>query len=325
MLQNNSILIAQSGNVEVLKLHQTNIPKPSANEVTLKHEAIGLSFLDVNQRKGIYNVEENFCPGFSACGIVQEVGENVENVKIGERVAYATSPGGAYCQIRNIHKDFLISVPEFVEAKECASMLLNGLMAHTLLRRTFYVRPKFTILVHAAAGGIGRFLCQLGRHYGANVIGTVGSDEKIPFAIENGCHHVINYEKEDFVQKVKEITSGKNVQVVYDSVGKSTFKKGFEILCEFGLMAIFGDSSGAAGSISPQILTKNSTFLTRPSIFTYKNHRIEFVLSANEVFDLYKKGAITSGLNQQYSLSEVKQAHLDLENRKTMGSSILIP
>lgn len=307
-----------------IKLVEKNIEPLKDDEILLKTKAIGVNFFDINQKNGKYSLPEDGIIGIEAACVAEDCGKNVEKITVGQRLAYATAAGGAYSFKRKIHKDFVFAIPDDISDEIAAASLTKGLMAHMLLRRTFFVRPEFTILVHSAAGGIGSFLCQLGKLYGAKVIGTVGSDEKKEFAKKQGCDLVLNYETEDYVKKIMDFTNGIGVQVVYDSVGKKTFLESFKALGNFGLMAIFGDTSGAAPLLPTQILTKKSQFLTRPSLFRYKENRAELVLSAHEVFTLIKNGNLRPNIYKKYDFQDVKQAHFDIENRKRTGSSIIV-
>jgi NADPH2:quinone reductase len=318
-----AVVIKETGGPEVLSLVDINDASPKNNEVVIRHRAIGINFLDTYHRSGaIQPPTIPFIPGYEACGVVEEVGEDVEAFHIGDRVAYATAVGGAYAERRVIHQDYLVPIPGNVSDELAAATLAKGMTAHYLLRRTFFVRPEMTILIHSAAGGVGGLMAQMAKAYKAKVIGTVGNEEKVKIAKRNGCDYVINLASEDFVAKVKEITNGVGVPVVYDAIGKDTFLNSIECLSNFGLMVSYGQSSGAVPPFDISILAKKSNFLTKPVLFTYKENRMELVLSANEVFEMLGQGVLKPIIFKEFKLNEVQVAHRALEARKTVGSCI---
>jgi NADPH2:quinone reductase len=266
-----------------------------------------------------------FTPGNEGAGIVVAVGSGVENLKVGDRVAYAATPG-SYAEERILAADRLVKVPDSIELKTAAAMMLKGMTAQYLLRQTFVVKPGHTILFHAAAGGVGLIAGQWAKHLGATVIGTAGSEEKIALAKAHGYDHVINYRTENFVERVKELTGGEGVNVVYDSVGRDTYMGSLDVLKPLGMFACFGQSSGVIPPFDLNLLAqKGSLFATRPTLFNYVAKRAELEKTANELFDVVASGAVKIEINQTYALKDVRKAHEDLEARKTTGASILLP
>jgi NADPH2:quinone reductase len=292
----------------------------------VRHEAIGLNFIDVYFRTGLYKAAQMpFTPGNEGAGIVVAVGSGVENLKVGDRVAYAATPG-SYAEERILAADRLVKVPDSIELKTAAAMMLKGMTAQYLLRQTFVVKPGHTILFHAAAGGVGLIAGQWAKHLGATVIGTAGSEEKIALAKAHGYDHVINYRTENFVERVKELTGGEGVNVVYDSVGRDTYMGSLDVLKPLGMFACFGQSSGVIPPFDLNLLAqKGSLFATRPTLFNYVAKRAELEKTANELFDVVASGAVKIEINQSYALKDVRKAHEDLEARKTTGASILLP
>ena len=287
--------------------------------------SIGLNYIDTYHRSGLYPVALPATLGMEGAGIVEAVGPKVSGFKAGERVAYA-QPVGAYAEWVLRPADRLVKIPSGVDEKIAAAMMLKGMTAQYLLRRTYKVRAGDMILVHAAAGGVGQILCQWAKHLGATVIGTVGSDEKAKLAKKAGCRHVIVTTREKFPERVKEITKGAGVPVVYDGIGKDTFMGSLDCLAPLGLMVSFGNASGAVPSFDLAILSqKGSLFLTRPTLMTYTAKREDLLKSAAELFSVVKKGAVKITINQTYPLKEAAQAHRDLESRKTTGSTVLLP
>lgn len=322
---NKAIIINKTGNSDVLEYKNIAIPEPEAHEVLINQTAIGINFFEISQRKGILKLPQlPITPGFEACGIIEKVGKNVEGFQEGDRVAYATASHGSYTQYRVIDSKYLISVPYEIEDHQVVASLFKGMMAHLLMRRTFFVRPNNFILIHSAAGGVGSLMCQMAKYYGAKVIATVGSDEKIATAEELGCDYVLNYNNEDFNKEITKITRNRGVSVVYDSVGKKTFEKSFHAVCPLGLLVSFGESSGAVPAINLEKMFTKSIFITRPSIFTYKSHRMELILSANEIFDMLKQNILNPIIYKEYSLDQAAEAHLAIESGKTIGSSIFV-
>jgi NADPH2:quinone reductase len=318
-----AIRFAKTGGPEVLEWQQVEVGKPGEGQVRLRHTAVGLNYIDTYQRSGLYPIQLPSGLGSEAAGIVEEVGSGVTGLRPGDRVAYAGGPLGAYSEARVMAADRLVRLPDGITDQQGAAMMLKGMTAWYLLRRTHEVRPGETILIHAAAGGVGLIVCQWAKHLGATVIGTVGDDEKAALAKANGCDHPINYRREDFVARVNEITGGRKLPVVYDSVGKDTFYKSLDCLAPLGLMASFGQSSGAIGPVDIGILAgKGSLFLTRPTLNTYVANREDLLTAAKDLFDVVQKGVVKLAINQTYGLNEAAQAHRDLQDRKTTGSTV---
>lgn len=319
-----AIRLHQSGGPEVLKWEEVQVGHPGPGQIRLKHTAVGLNFIDIYHRSGLYPVQLPAILGLEAAGVVEEVGSGVTDLKPGDRVAYASPPMGAYSEARLMPADRVVKVPAGITDQQAASMMLKGMTAEYLLRRTFPVKAGHTILVHAAAGGVGLILCQWASALGATVIGTVGSDEKAALAKANGCTYPVIYTREDFAARVNEITGGKKCDVVYDSVGKDTFLKSLDCIRPMGMLALFGQSSGNVPVFDPGLLAaKGSLFLTRPSLMTYNAERQALVESANALFDVVVKGQVKIHVNQTYALKDAAQAHRDLESRKTTGSTVL--
>ena len=321
-----AIRVHNTGGPEVMTLEDVEIGHPSADEVRVRHTAIGLNFIDVYFRTGAYPAQTPFTPGFEAAGVVEAIGDSVNNLSIGDRIAYAAQPIGAYAEERLIPADRVVKLPDEIEDRVGAAIMLKGMTTEYLLRRTYAINAGDIILFHAAAGGVGLMAWQLASHLGATVIGTVGSEEKADLAREHGCHHTIIYTQEDFVERVNEITDGKGVNVVYDAVGKDTFLKGFDCLRPLGTMVLCGASSGAPEPINPALLqAKGSLFLTRPSLFNYIADHESLTQSALELFDVVSTGAIAVEVNQEHALSNASESHRELEGRRTTGATILIP
>jgi NADPH2:quinone reductase len=322
-----AIRIHQTGGPEVLKWEEVDVPQPGPNDALVRHKAVGLNYIDTYHRSGLYPMPMPSGIGLEAAGIVEAVGASVTDLKVGDRVAYANGPIGAYSELKVHPADRLVKIPEGVSFEQAASMMLQGLTVQYLLRR-MHVVPKAgdTILWHAAAGGIGLIACQWARALGVNLIGTVSTEEKAALAREHGAAHAIVYTKEDFVARVNEITGGKKVPVVYDSVGKDTFAKSLDCLQVRGLMVSFGNSSGAVPPTDLGILAaKGSLYVTRPSLMGYVSKRDELLASAKELFEVVSSGKVKVGPRQSYALKDAQQAHRDLEGRKTTGSTILVP
>ncbi|MEP7261458.1 MAG: quinone oxidoreductase [Usitatibacter sp.] len=322
-----AIRIHQTGGPEVMKWEEITVAAPGPAEVQIRHKAVGLNYIDTYHRSGLYPVPMPSGIGLEAAGVVEAVGANVTEFKAGDRVAYCNGPVGSYSELKNHPADRLVKVPDGITFEQAASMMLQGLTVQYLLRRMHFV-PKAgdTILWHAAAGGIGLIACQWARALGVNLIGTVSTEEKAALARENGAAHTILYSKDDFVAKVSEITGGKKVPIVYDSVGKDTFLKSLDCLQVRGLMVIFGNSSGPVPPIDVNILNpKGSLYVTRPSLNGYVSRRDELLASAKELFDVVLSGKVKMEPRQKYALKDAAQAHADLEARKTTGSTILLP
>jgi len=323
----NMIRIHEYGGPEVLRWEDAALGDPGPDEARVRHSAIGLNFIDVYHRTGLYPTPPLPCGlGLEAAGVVEAVGANVTDLKPGDRVAYASPPVGAYAQARLIPADRLVVLPAAVDERLAAAMMLKGMTAQYLLRRSYRVQAGETILVHAAAGGVGLILCQWARHLGATVIGTVGTDAKAALAQAHGCHHTIVYTRENFVERVREITSGAGVAVVYDSVGKAVFMDSLDCLQPLGMMVTFGNASGTVPAFEPGVLAaKGSLFLTRPSLMHYTAKREDLLASAAELFDVVTQGVVAIEVQQSYPLADAAQAQRDLEARKTTGSTLLLP
>jgi NADPH2:quinone reductase len=322
-----AIRIYENGGPEVLKWEDFDPGKPEAGEALVRHEAVGLNFIDVYHRTGLYPLPAlPGTPGMEGAGIVEEIGEGVSEVAVGDRVAYAGLPPGAYAEVRRIPAHRLVKLPAGISTRQGAAMMLQGMTTRYLLRGCFDVKKGDTVLIHAAAGGVGSIACQWAKHLGATVIGTVGSQEKAEIARSNGCDHPILYSEEDFAAKTKDITGGNGVDVVYDSVGQATFMKSLDCLRPMGMMVSFGQASGSVPAFDPSILAaKGSLFLTRPSLMAYTAKREDLLDHARDLFEIVQSGAVKIEIKQTYPLSEAVQAHRDLEARKTTGSTILIP
>jgi NADPH2:quinone reductase len=318
-----AILMQKAGGPEVLEWKETDVADPGPGQALIRHAAIGLNYIDTYQRSGLYPVQLPAVIGNEGAGVVEKVGPGVTEVKPGDRVAYA-GVVGAYAEARLINADRLVKIPDGISDEQAAAMMLKGMTAQYLIRRTHKVQKGETVLFHAAAGGVGLIACQWLKHLGATVIGTVGSDAKAELAKKNGCDHPIVYTREDFVARVHEITKGAKLPVVYDSVGKDTFMKSLDCLQPFGLMVTFGQSSGSYGPVDLAILAaKGSLYVTRPTLQTYAAKREDLVATANELFDVVKKGAVKIAIDQNYKLKDAAQAHRDLHDRKTTGSTVL--
>ena len=318
-------ILYKQGGVSNLKLETISgglVPKK--DDVIIKNNAIGVNYFDIHFRNGDYKL--NKMPailGMEACGIVEKIGANVVNYKIGDRVAYATGPIGAYTQRRIVNRHLLVKVPPEISDVVAAGSLLKGLMAHTLLHRVYVAIRTKKILVHAAAGGVGQFLCAWAKHLGIEVIGTVGNDKKIEFAKKFGCHHVINYKKNDFVKEVEKITKGKGVGIVYDGVGKDTLLKSLACLWPMGMCVSYGEASGKVPPIDINHLLLNSLYLTKPTLALYKANRVELALGAAEVFDKIKKGIISPKITT-HKFEDLPKVHKQMEDRETVGSQVLV-
>ena len=317
--------VHEHGGPEKLRWEQVQAGEPGEGQVRVRNTAVGLNFVDTYQRSGLYPMQLPFTPGSEGAGVVEAVGPKVKEFKVGDRVAYS-SPVGAYAEVLLRPAARLVKIPAGIDDKTAAAMMLKGLTTQYLLRRTYRVKKGDTILMHAAAGGVGQILCQWAKALGATVIGTVGSDEKAALAKKAGCKHVIVTSRENFVERVKQITQGKGVPVVYDGVGKDTFMGSLDCLSPLGLLASFGNASGAVTQFNPGVLAqKGSLFLTRPTLVTYTATREDLVKAAQELFAVVKSGKVKISINQTYPLKDAAQAQRDLESRKTTGSTVLLP
>ena len=321
-----AIRIQQQGGPEVLKWEDVQVGDPGQGEARVRHKACGLNFLDVYQRSGLYKLALPSGMGNEASGVVEAVGAGVSNVKVGDRVAYSGGAPGAYSEVRVMPAERLVVLPEKISFETAAAMMLKGMTAQYLLRRTYKVQSGDTVLLHAAAGGVGLIACQWLKALGATVIATAGSEEKCALAKSHGADHCINYRKENFVERVKALTGGKGVPVVYDSVGKDTFTGSLDCLQPRGLMVSFGNSSGAVPPFELGVLAqKGSLYITRPTLASYAAKREDLLATANDLFDVVLSGKVKIEVNHRYPLKDAAQAHQDLEARKTTGSTILIP
>jgi NADPH:quinone reductase len=321
-----AIRFEQPGGPEVLKYVEVEVPPPGPGEARVRQAAIGVNFIDTYHRSGLYPVPTPSGLGTEAAGTVEAVGSNVDWVKPGDRVAYCTSPVGAYSTERNVPADKLVKLPAGIDDATAASMMLKGLTVQYLLRQTFPLKGGETILFHAAAGGVGLIACQWARAFGVTMIGTVGSDAKAELAKAHGCTHTIVYTRENFVERVKELTGGKGVPVVYDSIGKDTFPASLDCLAPRGMFVLFGSSSGAVPPVNLQILAqKGSLYVTRPTLFTYSAGRTALNAMAEELFSLVLAGKIKVGARQSFPLKDAAAAHRALESRATTGATILTP
>ena len=321
-----AVSISKNGGPEVLELKDIKLEEPKSDEVLIKNKAIGLNYIDTYHRSGLYPVELPSNIGIEGAGIIEKIGPNEKNFKIGDKVAYASMPIGSYATHRIFPTKKLIKVPDEIELENVVTLMTKGFTVFYLLHKTYPVKSGETLLFHAAAGGVGQIFCQWAKSLGCTVIGTVGSDEKIEIAKANGCDYVINYSKENFEEKVKEITKGEGVPVVYDGVGKKTFDKSIECLKVRGMMVSFGNASGP---LDPCNVTKSlapkGLYLTRPSIAHYTSTRKELDEAARKVFEMFITKKFKLNIYKKYSLNEIVKAHQDLEARKILGPAIIIP
>jgi NADPH:quinone reductase len=317
--------IHETGGPEVLRWEETSLPQPTGLQVRVRHTAIGLNYVDTYYRSGLYPLPLPSRLGVEAAGVVEQVGEQVSDLEVGDRVAYSGGMG-AYAQANLVPAGRLVRVPDGISDEVAAACLLKGLTTCYLLTRTYRVAPHHSLLVHAAAGGVGLILCQWARSIGATVIGTVGTPEKAALARENGADHTIEYRHEDVVERVRELTGGRGVDVAYDSVGKDTFSVSLDSLAPLGMFVSYGNASGNAPAVNPHDLqNRGSLFFTRPTLATYGASTDDLRAMADELFTLIAQGTVRIHINQRYPLSELAQAHRALEGRATTGSSVLIP
>ena len=321
-----AVIISKNGGPEVLEIKDLKLDNPNSGEVLIRNEAIGLNYIDTYHRSGLYPVELPSKIGIEGAGIIEKIGPDVKDFIVGDRVAYASMPIGSYSTHRVFPINKLIKIPDEIELENVVTLMTKGFTVFYLLHKTYPVKSGETILFHAAAGGVGQIFCQWAKSLGCKVIGTVGSDEKIEIAKNNGCDHVINYTTENFAEKVKEITNGVGVPVVYDGVGKKTFDSSIECLKVRGIMVSFGNASGPLDlcNVSKSLAPKG-LYLTRPSIAHYTSTREELNEAAKKVFEMYIKKKIKLKIFKKYSLNEIVKAHQDLENRKILGPAVIIP
>ncbi|MCX7164549.1 MAG: quinone oxidoreductase [Rhodocyclales bacterium] len=315
-----------TGGPEVLRWEEVAVADVAPNEARVRHHAVGLNFIDIYHRTGLYPAPLPSGIGLEAAGVVEAVGSAVSDLKAGDRVAYAGGPLGAYAELRNMPADRLVKLPDAIDFKTGAAMMLQGMTAQYLLHRTCPVQPGDTILIHAAAGGVGLIVCQWAKAMGVTVIGTVGSDDKAVLAKAHGCDHTIIYTRENFVERVKDLTGGKGVRVVYDSIGKDTFIGSLDCLRPLGMMVTFGNSSGPVPPVDTSELSKRgSLFLTRPTLFSYTALRSDLLAISGDLFDAVTSGKVKIEVNQTYALKDAALAQADLVARKTTGSTVLLP
>lgn len=315
-----------AGGPEVLKLAEVPVPSPGPGEILVRNAAVGLNFIDVYQRSGLYALPLPSGLGKESAGVVEAIGEGVARFKIGDRVATATAPVGAYAQFHVMPEDAAVAVPDDISLETAAAVMLKGMTAEYLVRRTFHVKQGDVILVHAAAGGVGLILCQWAKALGAIVIGTVGSEAKAALARDHGCDHVILYDREDVAERVKAITEGRGVKVAYDSVGAATFESSLASLARRGTLVLFGNASGPVPPFDPLRLSRGgSLYVTRPTLFDYVATVEELDASAAALFEVIRSGAVKIQIGQTFPLERVRDAHEALEGRKTTGSTLLIP
>ncbi|GGX39145.1 quinone oxidoreductase family protein [Saccharospirillum salsuginis] len=321
-----AIRIHEPGGPENLRWDEVDIGEPGPGQVRLKQNAVGLNYIDVYMRTGLYPMPEYPATlGMEAAGTVETIGDGVTHLKAGDRVAYPMTPG-AYAEARLIDAEKLVKLPDEIDDRTAAAMMLKGLTAHYLLFRTYPVKSGDTILVYAAAGGVGLLLCQWAKHLGATVIGCVGSEDKAKLAQANGCDHIIYYNRENIAERVRELTHGEGVAVAYDSIGKDTFEASLDSLRPFGVLASYGNATGPVEPFSPAILApKGSLYVTRPTLATHVATRALLEEGANRLFEAVRSGVLKINVNQTYALKDTAQAHRDLEARKTTGSTVLLP
>ena len=321
-----AVRFTEPGGPEVMKLVDVDLAAPGEGEVRVRHAAVGLNFIDTYHRSGLYPLPLPSGVGLEAAGVVEEVGPGVTSLAVGDRVAYGAGPLGAYAEACNVPANRLTKVPDNVDDETAAAMMLKGMTVRYLFKATYQVQAGQTILFHAAAGGVGLIACQWAKALGLTVIGTVGSDEKAELARAHGCDHTINYGSEDVAARVRELTDGKGVPVVYDGVGKSTFEASLDSLQPRGMLVCFGNASGPVTGVDLGILTaKGSLYVTRPTLMTYVASDAELQETAGDLMDVVSSGKVGITVNQRYPLADVVKAHQDLEGRRTTGATVLLP
>jgi len=324
-----AIRIYEQGSPEVMKWEDVDLTPPGAGEIRMRHDVIGLNYIDTYHRGGVYKIPMPSGIGSEAAGVVEAVGDGITEFKPGDRVTYASGtplqPVGSYAEARNVAAARVVRIPDGITSETAAAMMLKGMTVSYLIKRTYKVKSGDTVLWHAAAGGVGLIACQWLNALGVTTIATAGSDEKCELAKAHGATHCVNYKKDDFVARVKEITGGKGVPVVYDSVGKDTFDKSLECLSTFGTLVTFGNASGPVPPVNLAAQLKGHLYVTRPSLQPYSAARSDLVSLANDLFDVVKAGKVKIEINQRYPVKDAVQAHKDLESRKTTGSTVLMP
>ena len=321
-----AIIINRTGGPEVMEYVDVEVGEPGPGQARVRHEAIGVNFIDVYFRTGLYPQPLPGGLGMEGAGVVEAVGAGVTEVAVGDRVVYAGKPNGAYAQVRTMPSEILVRLPDAISYETGAAMMLQGLTVQYLFNGVTKLKAGDTVLFHAAAGGVGLIAAQWARALGVNMIGTVGSDEKAALAKAHGCAHVINYNTENFVERVKEITGGKKVSVVFDSIGKDTFIGSLDCLAPLGMMVSFGSASGPVPDFSlSELASRGSLFITRPTLFSYAASRASLEAMTADLFDMVTSGKVKIDVHQRYALADAGQAHADLESRKTVGASILLP
>lgn len=325
-MKTNAIRIYEYGGPEVLRYEQMDLAEPGEGEARVRHTAIGLNFIDTYHRTGLYPMEFPAGLGTEAAGVVEAVGAGVSDVAPGDRVVFTGMPPGTYADSRNYPVDKLAPIPEGVTDEQAAAVFLKGLTAWYLLRKSYPVNPGDTVLLYAAAGGVGSLLSQWAKHLGASVIGVVSTDEKAAMARANGCDHIVMADNADIAGAVRELTNGEGVATVYDSIGKDTFMTSLDCLRPHGVMVTFGNASGPVDAFAPVELAKrHSLYVTRPVLFDFIATRQDLLGAAGELFEVIGAGVVSISVNQRYPLADAAQAHIDLESRKTTGSTVLIP
>ena len=321
-----AVTISKTGGPEVLELKEINLGKPGPDEVLIEHVAIGLNYIDTYHRSGLYPIQLPSGIGAEASGIIKEVGSNVKDFKVGDKISYAGIPLGAYSSHRIYPTKNLVKVPQNIDLEIAATLMTKGLTTFYLLHKTYPASPGETVLFHAAAGGVGQIFCQWAKSIGVKIIGTVGNDEKVELAKKNGCDEVINYSKEDFAKKVMKLTDGKGLPVVYDGVGKSTFEKSLECLKTRGTMVSFGNASGSLEPIDvTKMLQPKGLFFVRPSMGQYLSTKEELNEASKMLFEKISSGKVEIEIFKKYKLDDVQQAHIDLESRKIVGPAVIVP
>lgn len=320
------IVVSAHGGPEVLQVRDGEVGSPGADEIRVRHTAVGLNYIDTYHRSGLYPAEPPFVLGLEAAGVVEEVGANVSALTVGQRVAYGNGPLGAYAQARVMPAAKVIAIPDEIDDQTAAAMMLKGMTVQYLIRQTYAVKSGETVLLHAAAGGVGLIACQWLKHLGATVIGTVGSEEKAEFARAHGCDHTVLYRQEDVAKRVRELTGGAGVPVVYDGIGKATLDASLDSLQPRGLLVSYGNASGPIESFNLGILSqKGSLYITRPTLMTYTATRAQLEDTAADLLDVIRSGAVRIPVNQTFPLREARAAHEALESRATTGATVLLP